>query len=125
MIRPFELRRRELAAWAALVLSVPLLIWIYRSTGSNADSVRIVRPDSGTAESPVQARLDLNRASVEELQLLPGIGPQRARRILAYRQQHGCFRSVRDLAELPGFSPALVERLTPMLTVTTVAPAEP
>jgi competence ComEA-like helix-hairpin-helix protein len=56
-------------------------------------------------------RLDLNVAGVAELDALPGIGPARARAILRYREEHGRFAAVEDLARIPGFGPAALARL--------------
>ena len=78
------------------------------------------RPSAGpartTAAAPL-ARLDLNRAAVEDLDLLPGIGLHRARQIVARRDVKGPYRTVWELTELPGFSKALVARLEPYLNV--------
>lgn len=46
--------------------------------------------------------LDLNTAGVEELQNLPGIGPELAERIVAYRTEQGGFASVEQIMEVPG-----------------------
>lgn len=57
------------------------------------------------------ARLDLNRATVEELDALPGIGPVLARRIVQFRERFGPFRQPDDLLEVPGIGPRVLERL--------------
>ena len=76
--------------------------------------------DAGHAPpDSAHAPIDLNRASVEGLQALPGVGPQMARRIVAYRTQHGPFRRLEDLAAVRGIGPRTVERLRPLTTVTT------
>ncbi|HYF40413.1 MAG TPA: ComEA family DNA-binding protein [Gemmatimonadales bacterium] len=64
--------------------------------------------------APAQ-RLNLNTASLTELDALPGLGPARAAAIVQYRQQHGAFTSVDDLARVPGLGPAAVARLRPYL----------
>lgn len=61
--------------------------------------------------------LDLNRATAEDLQRLPGIGPKRAAQILALRQARGRFRSVDELLEVPGIGPKTLARLRPQLRV--------
>jgi len=61
--------------------------------------------------------VDLNSASEADLIALPGIGPARARSILAYRREKGPFAVVSELGRVPGFSQVLVTRLTPLVTV--------
>lgn len=53
----------------------------------------------------------LNRGDVHALDRLPGIGPARARRIVAFRDSAGSFTSIRDLERVPGLSRATVHRL--------------
>lgn len=62
--------------------------------------------------------LDLNRATAEELQGLPGIGPVLAARILSWRETHGPFTSVEDLLAVPGIGPRTLENLRAQVTVT-------
>lgn len=57
--------------------------------------------------------INVNTASVEELQALPGIGEARARAIVATRQERGGFESVDQLVEVRGIGPANLERLRP------------
>jgi competence protein ComEA len=61
------------------------------------------------------APISLSAASQQELQALPGIGPMRAGAIIAYRTQHGGFRSVDELANISGFGPKLLERIRPYI----------
>ncbi|MDH3212490.1 MAG: helix-hairpin-helix domain-containing protein [Myxococcales bacterium] len=62
--------------------------------------------------------VNVNTATVEELQLLPGIGEARAHAIVALRKQRGGFRSVNDLLEVKGIGEAGLDRLRPHVTVT-------
>ncbi len=61
--------------------------------------------------------LDINSATASELEELPGIGPELARRIVAYREAHGPFRSVEELLNVPGIGPATLERIRELVTV--------
>jgi competence protein ComEA len=55
--------------------------------------------------------LDLNRASAADLELLPGIGPSLARRIVDDRAEHGAFSSIEALQRVHGIGPRTIERL--------------
>jgi len=55
---------------------------------------------SGTAYA--NDKIDVNRASVEQLQEVKGIGAKTAAAIVAYREEHGAFKSVQDLKKVKG-----------------------
>ena len=55
--------------------------------------------------------VDLNTATADQLDALPGVGPATAQAILDYRKQHGRFRSVQDLLQVEGIGPAKLEKL--------------
>jgi competence ComEA-like helix-hairpin-helix protein len=61
--------------------------------------------------------LDVNRASVADLVSLTGIGPAKARAIVAFRDSVGPFRQLEDLRRVPGISAALIKRLDGRLAV--------
>jgi competence protein ComEA len=63
--------------------------------------------------------IDINRATVEDLQRLPGVGPILAQRIVSYRETHGPFQSPEQLAEVPGISPRMVDEWAGLITVGT------
>ena len=70
-----------------------------------------------SAEAMDRPLVDLNTASADILQTLPRVGPETARRILAYREAHGPFRSVDDLTAVRGIGPKTLERLRPLVTL--------
>jgi competence protein ComEA len=61
--------------------------------------------------------LDLNTATVQQLDGLPGIGPVTAAAIVAWREANGRFSSVDQLAEVDGIGPARLEKLRPLVRV--------
>jgi len=61
--------------------------------------------------------VDLNRATVQELDALPGIGPVLAQRIVAHRDEQGPFRSVDQLDDVPGIGPTIFAELAELVTV--------
>lgn len=64
-----------------------------------------------------RGRLDLNRADSTELELLPGVGPALASRILAARARAGRFAAVGDLLQVRGIGPRILAKLLPSVTV--------
>ena len=68
---------------------------------------------SGTSGGPV----DLNTATLEQLQTLPGVGPVLAQRILDYRDQHGGFATVADLQKVTGIGASKYNDLKNRVTV--------
>jgi competence protein ComEA len=73
---------------------------------------------AGRKEANLAGPIDVNRAPVEELQRLPGIGPKMAQRIVDERQK-GRFKTVDDLRRVPGIGAKTLERLRPYVTVGT------
>jgi len=60
-------------------------------------------------------RIDPNRATADEIDRLPRIGPALAARIVEWRAAHGPFRSLADLDSVPGVGPALLAEVAPHL----------
>ena len=60
--------------------------------------------------------VDVNQASEEELQALPGIGPVLAKKIVDYRDKNGYFRTVQDLVKVKGIGPKLLLRWEGLIT---------
>jgi len=61
--------------------------------------------------------IDINAADQETLMTIKGIGEKRAAAIIAYRDQHGRFKSVDELIDVQGVSESLVEKSRDSLTV--------
>ena len=62
-------------------------------------------------------RVDLNTASKELLMTLPGIGEARAEAILAYRSEHGRFRSIEEIQNISGIKSSLFEKIREKIMV--------
>lgn len=62
-------------------------------------------------------KLDLNKATLEELEALPGIGKKTAQAIIEYREKFGPFRSVEELEKVKGIGPKKLQMLKAYVTV--------
>jgi len=72
---------------------------------------------AGGAGSAPAAPVNLNTATLEQLDTLDGIGPGIGQRIIDYREQHGGFRNVDELGEVPGIGDKRMATLRPLVTV--------
>lgn len=73
---------------------------------------------------PAFAAVNLNTATQAELESLKGVGPAKAKAILAYREKNGPFKSVDDLAGVKGFGKASAAKLKDQVTVEPEKPAK-
>lgn len=75
-------------------------------------------PGPGTVEAiPNDGRVNVNTASADELDTLPGIGPALADAIIEYRNEAGPFGSVDELARVPGISARMVDNMRELVTI--------
>lgn len=101
-----------------------------RAAPEIVESVAEPAPDAGVSDAGTPEverllegrRLDLNRASAEELELLPRIGPTLARRIVEDRERRGPFRTVQELSRVRGIGPRTMEGIAPLATVDVTDP---
>lgn len=81
-------------------------------------------PTAGRAQE-TQGKLDLNRATAEELQGLPGIGPVLAQRVVDQRTTHGLFHTVDDLRDVKGIGKKRMDQLRPLVMVDMATKPQP
>ena len=70
-------------------------------------------PDATTPAGPV----NVNSATADQLDVLPGVGPTTAAAIVAHREQHGPFLTVEQLGDVRGIGPAKLDALRGLVTV--------
>lgn len=72
---------------------------------------------TGSETENRDTRIDLNRATKEQLMTLPGVGETRAQAIIAYRETHGGFETIEELMEVSGIKQGVYDRLKEMIKV--------
>jgi comEA protein len=70
-------------------------------------------------------KIDINRASQGQLQLLPGIGPVISKRIIEYRETHGDFQTIEEIIRVKGIGPETFQRIKDYLIVDTISLGQP
>jgi len=85
-------------------------------TGATAqENPAPTRSDSKKLKAPSDGTVDVNTASADELERLPGVGPKMAERIIAYRTQAGPFHMAEDLMNVGGIGDKKLDKMRPFL----------
>lgn len=88
------------------------------STAMGASSAEQQSSNSSPVDSStVKGKININSASVAELDTLPGIGPSYAERIVTYRNEHGLFASIDDLDKVSGIGTSTIEKIRDLVTI--------
>lgn len=89
-----------------------------------ADGSEVVVPaigttttEAGTKPAATSGKINVNTATMEELDKLPGIGSARAQAIIEYRQEHGRFLQIDDLKQVPGIGVKMFDQIRDKVTV--------
>jgi len=99
--------------WRRFAIRGPLILFLLFGTCVFAKKKPPARP------------VNINTATSEELQQVPGIGPATADKILQMRKSYGAFKSVDDLLAIRGLGPKRLEKMRKYMTVGKPAAARP
>ena len=110
-----EKRRRVVTVllWTAVAALTAATAFAYAGDAGAGEPV-FAAPEPGTALTDT-APVDINTATVQELDDLPGIGPALARRIVAYRTENGPFQRPEDVTAVSGIGPATYGDMAPYI----------
>ncbi len=83
------------------------------------DGEQVVIPRSGDSTSKEQnsGRININRATAEELSSLPGIGSVRAQSIVEHREKHGYFMDVTEIMDVSGIGTSIYNSIEDLITI--------
>ena len=106
-----------LLSFAALGLSSSCVKRQRESSLSNQMRTKATPPNQILSENPASTRININTASAEELEKLPGIGRGFAQRIVEHRERYGPFRRAEHLIMVRGISDKRFRALRDLITV--------
>lgn len=113
LLRGASAVRNTSAVTISLILVILFMSFLL-ATGSQFAAEGIsIHPDRSTAFK--DARININTASAEELELLPGIGPALSAAIIEHRKNAGAFRRIEDLMEVSGIGEKKFEAIRGMI----------
>jgi len=96
--------------WASLAIALVVLLLLGSAVPGQAASAAKAQ---ASPESPV----DINKATVESLMTVPGIGKVTAERIVKWRETNGPFRRIEDLIKVKGIGDKTFDKLRPYIKV--------
>src|SRR4249920_499918 len=102
----------------ALAIAVTVLI----ALPALAANLQSQSPAPAAAAAPAKAVINLNTATVDQLETLPGIGRKTAERIIEYRTKNGNFKKIEELMNVKGIGEKSFLKLKPMIVVTPPKP---
>ena len=96
-----------LATGVAVLIALPAL----------AANLQSQSPPPAAAAAPAKAVINLNTATIEQLETLPGIGTKTAERIIEYRTKAGSFKRIEELMNVKGIGEKSFLKLKPLIVV--------
>jgi len=99
-------------------LNIPFEAGSAPPSDSGSDAADLPSSDDGNADDGQTGELvNINTATLEELDSLPGIGPTTAQKIIDYRTENGPFSVIEDIMNVSGIGPATFEDIKDLITV--------
>ena len=102
------------------MIRIAILVLLVLGLGVAASAAQGSGPRTPAAEASASSRVNLNTASVTQLETLPGIGRATAERILEYREKNGGFKKVEDLMNVRGVGEKSFLKLKALVMVTPI-----
>jgi competence protein ComEA len=105
------------------MMRIVMVVLLILGLGAAAAGQEAPRRGTPAAKASSSTLVNLNTASVAQLEALPGIGKSTAERILEYREKSGGFKKVEDLMNVRGIGEKSFLKLKPLITVSSAKTA--
>ena len=93
------------------MLSAGICLFLLLPAAVISQERQIIAPPDEAVDQVTEKKIDVNTAGVEELEILSGVGPVLARRIVDYREANGSFQTLEDLLGVSGIGVARLDSL--------------
>lgn len=100
-----------------MLLAVAAMAVLPAAAAQQAKVPAAAKPSASKSPAAPAAPINLNTATLAQLESLPGVGAKAAQRILDYRKQNGSFKKIEDLMNVKGFGEKTFLKLKPRLSV--------
>lgn len=100
-----KLQQERLQTFEAINFAAP------SEEGRIKTDYKLSKEESRTRKEALLKKIDINRATSEQLQTLERIGPVLAQRIILYREKNGAFKSIDELLQVEGIGPKTFEKI--------------
>ena len=98
-----------------LVLVMAVLVFTF--SGSSAFAQTASKADSGKSAEQVAGKININKATAEQLMEIKGIGESYAKRIVEYREKNGPFKKIEDIMDVQGIGTKIFESIKDKITI--------
>jgi competence protein ComEA len=99
------------------MLGLAVIVLVFAFSTSLAFAQGSAKVDAGKASAQVASKININKATVEQLTELKGIGEAYAKKIIEYREKNGPFKKIEDIMEVKGIGTKTFESIKDQITI--------
>jgi competence protein ComEA len=99
------------------ILGLAIIILVFALSASSAFAQGAAKVDTGKASAQVISKVNINKATVDQLMEIKGIGASYAKRIVEYRDKNGPFKKIEDITEVKGIGSKTFESIKDLITI--------
>lgn len=111
------MKKHIVSTFSAFAITTVLSLAAHNTHASDAVKESATVVEKAGEMAGVKEKININTASVEMLEKIPGIGPTIGSAIETYRNANGAFKSLGDLTKVEGIDASLLEKIKPFLSI--------